>query len=212
MSSRRGIFGALLFAAILVMPLTTFNVNAQEYIDHNEYNDKNKDYYFYPPKDKKQDPMLVVIKELFICDSLINEQETFCGEEPFFFPEPNSGRYLECTDNVCDPIEPESFDIIIEDKLVFEGSEEGKKINFNGERYTVTEESDLELNDFRNINFGCQNSGFDEGLIKEFNILGQNIPIAVCAIFEGDCSGILQKGELKECTVENYVVATNAET
>ena len=85
MSSRRGIFGALLFAAILVMPLTTFNANAQEYIDYNKYNDKNKDYYFYPTKDKKQDPMLVVIKELLICDSLINEQEIFCAEENHSF-------------------------------------------------------------------------------------------------------------------------------
>ena len=206
MSSRRGIFGALLFATILVMPLTTFNANAQEYIDYNKYNDKNKDYYFYPPKDKKQDPMLVVIKELFICEDLIEQGETFCDGEPFF-PEPTSDRYVECTDNTCDPLGPETFEITIEDKLVFEGSEEGTKINFNGERYTVVEESsqENEIND--KLDFLCKQSGFDEGLEQSFNILNEEIDVGVCAIFEGECSGILKKGELNECTVKNYITS-----
>ena len=211
MSSRRGIFGALLFAAILAMPFSIFNANAQEYIDYDKYNDKNKDYYFYPPKDKKQDPMLVVIKELFICDSLINEGEGFCEGEPFF-PAPDSDRYLECTDNVCDPIGPESFEITIEDKLVFEGSEEGKKINFNGERYTVTEQSSSEENEFNGeIDFFCKTSEFDQGIVKELNVLNEVIDIGVCVLFEGECSGILQKGELNECTVKNYITASEPE-
>ena len=209
MSSRRGIFGALLFATILVMPLTTFNANAQEYIDYNKYNDKNKDYYFYPPKDKKQDPMLVVIKELFVCDSIVESNDNRCSLESI--PEPDSDRYLECTGDICDPLKPESFEITIEDKLVFEGSEEGTKINFNGERYTVVEKSDFG-DPVQFVNFQCKDAGFDAGIFKIFNILGQEQFFGICTIFEGDCSGILKKGELNECTVKNYIVSNEEPT
>ena len=33
-----------------------------------------------------------------------------------------------------------------------------------------------------------------------------DIAIGIYVLFDGDCSGFVQDGELKECTVKNYVV------
>ena len=30
--------------------------------------------------------------------------------------------------------------------------------------------------------------------------------ISICTLNEGECSGIIPDGELKECTVKNYIV------
>ena len=33
-----------------------------------------------------------------------------------------------------------------------------------------------------------------------------NTVVSICTLNEGECSGIIQSDELKECTVKNYVV------
>ena len=94
------VFNVFLFAAILLIPATAFNANAQEEYKeeknrdyekyYNDYNDKyqyNKDDYgkyddkdlkksyddyYKPHKEKKKDPIVTIKKELFICDDVLD--------------------------------------------------------------------------------------------------------------------------------------------
>ena len=95
------VFNVFLFAAILLIPATAFNANAQEEYKeeknrdyekyYNDYNDKyqyNKDdygkyddkdlkksyntEYYKPNKEKKKDPIVTIKKELFICDDALD--------------------------------------------------------------------------------------------------------------------------------------------
>ena len=53
--------------------------------------------------------------------------------------------YKHCTlDNqVCNTIDEELFKMIVTDDIEFSGSEDGTKLNLNGDRFTVTEEVNL---------------------------------------------------------------------
>ena len=95
------VFNVFLFAAILLIPATAFNANAQEeymekknddygkydndYNDNYQYNkddhqkyydtDLKKSYntdYYKPHNEKKKDPIVTIKKELFICDDVLN--------------------------------------------------------------------------------------------------------------------------------------------
>ena len=158
-------------------------------------------------KEMKEPPMLLVKKDVLYCDSIVNDEVPFTCNIEGDILEPDSGSYVqECNDNdfVCDRINESSFDMIVTDNLEFPGSEEGTKINFNGERYTVSEEYNkgiIESNEFRNSQ--CQEAGFD----GSFDVLGiDDIFASFCTIFDGECSGIVEDSELKECTVKNYLV------
>ena len=154
----------------------------------------------------KEPPMLVVKKDVLYCDDIVNNVAPFTCDIESDILGPDSGSYIQDCGNdefVCDIIHESSFDMIVTDNIEFPGSEDGKKINFNGERYTVTEEFNLgieEPNSFRNSQ--CQEAGFDGSL--DIFLFGTDIEI--CTIFEGECSGIVQDGELKECTIKNYLV------
>ena len=53
----------------------------------------------------------------------------------------------------------------------------------------------------------CQDSGFDTGDIRIFESNGVNSYQQIsCVNFVGECSGNINNGETKECTVEDYVV------
>ena len=158
-------------------------------------------------KKMKESPMLLLKKEVLFCDFIANGTSNQCGfRGPI--PGPNSGRYVqECTTPeegggiaVCNNVNDEFFKMIVTDDIEFPGSEEGKKLNFNGERYTVTEEID---DSFFALDSACKEVGFDGGF--EASVEGAGT-VLFCNLFEGQCTGILQDGELKECTVKNYVV------
>ena len=113
---------------------------------------------------------------------------------------------------ICNIIDEEFFNIIVTENLQFSGSEEGKKLNFEGERYTVTEPR---INNIGNILFGsCSDAGFDSGFTTSLSQPRQIPPppplqpIQICTVFEGDCTGFIADGERKECTIKNYVVGT----
>src|SRR5215204_5328985 len=55
----------------------------------------------------------------------------------------------------------------------------------------------------------CQDSGFDTGDIRTFVSNGQTIQQITCVNFVGECSGEIEDGETRECTVQDYVVAVN---
>ena len=55
----------------------------------------------------------------------------------------------------------------------------------------------------------CQDSGFDAGELRTYGSNGQTIEQMTCVNFVGDCSGDIQGGETKECTVQDYAVRVN---
>ena len=168
-------------------------------------------------KKMKEPPMILVTKEVLFCDDVAAGSST-CGEGPPF-PRPNSDEYVQqCNSEQCEDIDDSSFEIKVENANIFEGDEDGTKLTFNGERFTVTEENSNAVETALvglepsgpatslTIELACQESGFDSSYV--FGMLGEGIdPVISCVNFEGDCSGIVQDGELKECTVKNHVVA-----
>ena len=204
MNSKVGIFGVLFATMMMLLIPATSMINAQQYDSYYEDEYYYEEYYYSNDKKEKEPPMLLVKKDVLYCDVIASGTGVGCGTNPI--PGPNSDRYVqECTDDnpVCNNINGAFFDMIVTDNIEFPGSEDGKKITFNGERYTVTEEKFVS-NEFNNQR--CQEAGFDNG----FQV---NIPttagVGICVMFEGECSGIVQDGELKECTVENYVFDIN---
>ena len=153
----------------------------------------------------KEPPMLVVKKDVLYCDFVVGEETSPCASEDSIIG-PDSDKYVqECNDNdsVCDRINESSFDMVVTDNIEFLGSEKGKKLTFNGERYTVTEEPNIGIvGQDEGLDIQCQEAGFDSGFIVE-----GDFPLLIfCTVFEGDCSGIVQYNELKECTVKNYLI------
>ena len=165
---------------------------------------KNEPIQKKEKKKMKEPPMLLVKKDVLYCDFTVDQGNVPCLVESDLVG-PNSDKYVqECNnDFVCDRVNESSFDMIVTDNIEFPGSEDGKKINFNGERYTVTEESNIGIIDSNiEIDFECQEAGFDGGFILE-----GDFPILLfCTVFEGDCSGIVHYDEIKECTIENYLI------
>ena len=155
-------------------------------------------------KEKKESPMLLVKKDVLYCDFFSGTNQ-ICPLESILGPD--SDRYIqECTVNefVCDNINEEFFDMIVTDNIEFLGSQDGKKIKFNGERFTVSEDISFgEIQRNESFNSECKEAGFDGSFVFQ-----RGVAITfICTLNEGDCSGIIHDGELKECTVKNYVVA-----
>ncbi|MGD1835224.1 MAG: hypothetical protein ACPKQO_05835, partial [Nitrososphaeraceae archaeon] len=185
MNFKFGMFSVLVLSVMILLISATSIANAQQYDDryyyeddiyyyedYNQYVSDEKDDYYYPPahKDKKENkepPMLLVNKEILFCDTIANGTSISCIEElnnnNIFVPTSNSNRYVQdCTDIQCEGINPSLFNIKITDNIEFPSSKKGTKLNFNGERFTVTEEFiKTELSD--DIKKICQDSGFDEG-------------------------------------------------
>ena len=174
-------------------------------------------------KEKKKDPpMLTVNKEVLFCDLIANGTSADCADFsqiPPTVPGPNSDRYVQnCTEELCQGIDDSSFEIKVENANIFEGDEDGTKLNFNGERFTVTEENSnavetalvgIDPAASLEIELTCQESGFDSSYV--FGIPDKPFPIISCVNFEGDCSGFVQYGESKECTVTNHIVGIGIE-
>ena len=160
-------------------------------------------------KKMKELPMILIKKDVLYCDEIANGESDNCfGDNGL--PGPESDRYVqECFggfQEFCNLIDESSFDMIITDNIEFPGSEDGKKITFNGERYTVSEEPNIGVEEQNaELNSICQEAGFDGG----FFVIGLGFDALFCTVFEGECSEIVQNGELKECTVKNYLVDLN---
>ena len=108
-------------------------------------------------------------------------------------------------------IELDNANNVIDVDLSASGGEEPDVIAFDpdGQRvFTANQISDsvsiIELPP--TISEMCQTSGFDTGDIRTFVSNGQTIEQITCVIFVGECSGNIQDGETKECTVQNYAV------
>ena len=55
----------------------------------------------------------------------------------------------------------------------------------------------------------CQDSGFVTGDIRTFVSGQQTLEQITCVNFVGECSGNIDDGETRECTVQDYIVNIN---
>ena len=55
----------------------------------------------------------------------------------------------------------------------------------------------------------CQDSGFDIGDIRTFVSGQQTLEQITCVNFVGECSGNIDDGETRECTVQDYIIQIN---
>ena len=165
-------------------------------------------------KKMKEPPMVLVTKEVLFCDDIASGDDDECYLDAPIFPGPNNDRYVQnCNDEQCTEIDDSFFEIRVENANIFEGDEDGTKLTFNGERFTITEENSNAVETALvgifpgaslQLELFCQESGFDSSYV---NALFDEGLVLSCVNFEGECSGIVEDGELKECTVKNHVVA-----
>jgi len=163
--------------------------------------------------------ILTVSKEMFICSE---PNVVFSGTSGGFnifnidclddttgiIPGPDSAVWVpwnNCTENnFCPFFDEANFTMQIEQnpgpnfiRFEFPGTSEGRSINVESGTYQITEEElppDLG---------SCTNTVDYEGVVQVQN--PNPSPSAVfCFIVEGDCSGTIQAGEEKSCTVKNY--------
>jgi hypothetical protein len=215
-----GIFSALLFfgVAALFVPVTALQNSiamAQEYYPEDEENEYyNQEYDPYKNDKNKHAPIVNVEKKLFICNNVTDTPNDFECEgfrqqfdDGFFIsypPGPDSGEYIPCNDEICPFIDESDFGVqIFKDvATVRELSPEGTPVNLDKLHYTVTERL---IEDRIPTNDQCSIVGFTHGLFPEKIVSDSVIFNGICVNYVGDCEGTIYPGEVKTCTVENYI-------
>jgi hypothetical protein len=212
----------LLGIATLFVPVTALQnsiANAQEYYneeyEENEY--YNQEYDPYKNDNNKNAPIVNVEKNLFICNDVNNLPDnvpdtpvfiTCPNPANFFFPAgPDSGEYIPCNDEICPFIDESDFGVqIFKDvATIRELSPEGTPVNLDKFHYTVTED---EIDQRITTDDGCSAVGFahfkfSTTLLED----GSEVEADICVNYVGDCDGTIYSGEVKTCTIENYIVA-----
>ncbi|HEX7141596.1 MAG TPA: hypothetical protein VF222_03880 [Nitrososphaeraceae archaeon] len=216
-----GILSALLFigVATLFVPVTALQNSiamAQEYYPEYEENEYYEKGYDQSKNDDnyKNAPIVNVEKKLFICNNVTDTPNDFeCegfreifdeGEFNSFPPGPDSGEYIPCNDEICPFIDESDFGVqIFKDvATVRELSPEGTTVNLDKLHYTVTERL---IEDRISSDFPCSLVGFTHSLFPEKITTDSIINYFICVNYVGDCEGTIYPGEVKTCTVENYI-------
>ncbi|HVP81754.1 MAG TPA: hypothetical protein VMS35_01825 [Nitrososphaeraceae archaeon] len=210
----------LLGIAALFVPVTALQNSiamAQQYYpeyEENEYYNQEYDPY---QNDEKNPPIVNVEKKLFVCNNVTDSPNDYqCegtrilienGDDDFVisYPStPDSGDYIPCNDEICPFIDESDFGVqIFKDvATVRELSPEGTTVNLDKLHYTVTE---LFINDRIPTNDQCSLVGFTHNLFPEKITNDSIIFNGICVNYVGDCEGTIYPGEVKTCTVENYI-------
>ena len=119
---------------------------------------------------------------------------------------PDSGEYIPCDDEICSFIDESDFgaQIFKDVATVRDLSPEGTPVNLDKFHYTVTEG---EIADRITVD-ECSAVGFDDS--NFFGTLledGTEVDAFICVNYVGDCEGTIYSGEVKTCTIENYIYA-----
>lgn len=213
----------LLFGiAAIFFPATALQnsiVMAQEFYpayEENEYYDQEYDPYKNNNNKNKNAPIVNVEKKLFICNNVTDSPNDFeCegvrvvfdDDDDFVFafpPAPDSGEYILCNDEICPDIDESDFAVqIFKDvATVRDLSPEGTPVNLDKFHYTVTERS---IQDTIETISQCSTAGFSHDLFIE-KLTDDSLNFyAICVNYVGDCEGTIYPGEVKTCTVENYI-------
>ena len=201
-----------------------YNLGYEEngYYDQN-YNDPYKD-------NKKKDPIVVIKKKLFVCQDAANPLPPPDPEFPeiffvcfietpggFLYPagpnsgQPNSGQYIQCREAICPLIDESDFAVqIFKDvATVRDLTPQGTPVNLDKFHYSVTERAINDIintEDDNNFDFSnCFPPGFRHS--SSFTTFSQDLHVQyqICVNYVGDCDGTIYPGEVKTCTVENYI-------
>jgi hypothetical protein len=209
----------LLGIAALFVPVTALQNSiamAQEYYNQDEENGYyNQEYDPYKNNNNKNAPIVNVEKNLFVCNELNGIPDNItddgvritCENQAIFPPGPDSGEYIPCNDEICAFIDESDFgaQIFKDVATVRELSSEGTLINLDKLHYTVTED---EIDQRITTEDGCSAVGFDHfkfssSLLED----GTEVEADICVNYVGDCEGTIYSGEVKTCTIENYIFA-----
>ncbi len=206
----------LLGIAALFVPTTALQnsiANAQEYYSEDEENGYyNQEYDPYKNDNKKNTPIVNVEKNLFVCneingipDNITDFLRIECTNPTnFFYPAgPDSGEYVPCDDERCPFLDESDFgaQIFKQVATVRELSTEGTPVNLDKFHYTVTEG---EIDDIITRD-ECSAVGFDASNFFFTLEDGNDVGVDICVNYVGDCEGTIYPGEVKTCTIENYV-------
>jgi len=159
-------------------------------------------------------------KKLFVCKNAQNPDDNGSFgcfiDTPFggFFPAgPNSTQYIQCTEELCPGIDESEFAVqIFKDvATVRDLTPEGTKVNLDKFHYTVAESAINRNIDFDSestrpfVNNFCFPAGFTHTLdyLKVTN--NPAVQYFICVNYVGDCDGTIYPGEVKTCTIENYI-------
>ncbi|MGD1835017.1 MAG: hypothetical protein ACPKQO_04780 [Nitrososphaeraceae archaeon] len=221
LKSKIGIFSALMFGVMMLLIPATSIANAQEYNDrYYEEDEYVYEEYYFPSKDKKEmkPAILKITKELFMCDNILNVNETnpnFECEDEYkgfqftaFFPQPpDSDQYVSCDDIECPGIDESDFSAAVYKDIAIArdlSSTEQTSVDLTKINYIVSEDrADDVINQDGDQ---CSIVGFNDGTNYEA-ILSDELIVdyEICVLYEGDCEGTIHPGEVKECTVKNFI-------
>jgi hypothetical protein len=212
----------LLGIAALFVPVTALQNSiamAQQYYpeyEENEYYNQEYDPY---QNEEQNAPIVNVEKKLFVCSNVTDSPNAYqCegtrilienGNDDFVisYPStPDSGEYIPCDDEICPFIDESDFGVqIFKDvATVRDLSSEGTPVNLDKFHYTVTERS---IEDIITANSQCSTVGFSHDVFVEKITDDSLIFYAICVNYVGECDGTIYPGEVKTCTVENYIFA-----
>ena len=214
----------LLGIAALFLPATALQnsiVMAQEY--YPEYDEENQyynqEYDPYQNDNNNNAPIVNVEKKLFVCNNVTDSPNDYQCEGTRILIEnddddfvisypstPESGDYIPCNDEICPFIDESDFSVqIFKDvATVRDLSQEGTPVNLDKFHYTVTERS---IEDIITANSQCSTVGFSHDAFVEKITDDSLIFYAICVNYVGECEGTIYPGEVKTCTVENYIFA-----
>lgn len=205
----------LLGIVTLFVPVTALQnsiANAQEYYNE-EYEENgyyNQEYDPYKNNNNKNAPIVNVEKNLFVCNNVTASPNDFlCSatnpEEFFFFPAAlDSGEYIPCNDEICPFIDETDFSAqIFKDVATVPNlTPEGTPVNLDKFHYTVTER---DITDVITTDDFCKAVGFSHAnffaTLTDDNVVFYDM----CVNYVGDCEGTIYPGEVKTCTIENYI-------
>ena len=134
---------------------------------------------------------------------ILNFYEIF-PEEFFSYPAAiDSGEYIPCNDEICPGIDESDLSVqIFKDVATIRDlSPEGTPVNLDKFHYTVTERS---ITDVLGDGF-CSAVGFSHNTFFKKLTDDNLFEYDMCVNYVGDCEGTIYPGEVKTCTVENYI-------
>lgn len=183
--------------------------SGQEYYTEDKENEySNQEYDPYSSYNDNKDPIINVEKKLFICEDAIDNSTDFNCQGPatefFSLPAgPDSGDYVPCNDEICFIDESDFNAQIFKEVATIQGlSSEGTPVNLDKFHYTVTERT---IDDIITSDFECSPVGFRHASSFEKVIDDNDVFYAMCVNYVGDCEGTAYPGEVKTCTIENYI-------
>lgn len=185
--------------------------NDENYNNNNEDHDKND--YSYKDDIKKKDPPIVNIKKkLFVCQNIETSSELFecVSSSGSGLPAAsNSGQYIQCTEELCPVIHESDFAVqIFKDVATVRNlTPQGTPVNLDEFHYSITERQiDDIIHTFPQLNeVACFGTGFRHNTDYIQEISNAVVEYHICVKYEGDCDGTISPGQVKTCTVENYI-------